>query len=189
MRRELKRVLDDLRELHRALGDDIRRRWRRALPLEEELFDRWERARSLGFGAGASIYQQSYVYGDVQVGEHTWIGPATILDGTGGLTIGDHCSFSAGVQIYTHDTVKWALTGGKAAYEYAPVHIGRCCHIGASAIIVKGVTIGPHSVIGASAFVNRDVPAYSVAVGVPARVIRRVEVTDDAVAFLAPSSR
>jgi bifunctional N-acetylglucosamine-1-phosphate-uridyltransferase/glucosamine-1-phosphate-acetyltransferase GlmU-like protein len=127
----------------------MRIQWARDLPFEELLSDRWERARSLGFGEGTSIYHNSYVYGDVKVGKHTWIGPYTLLDGSGGLTIGDYCSISAGVHIYTHDTVRWALSGGTAAYERAPVSIGNCCHIGAQTVIAKGVTIGDHCVIGA----------------------------------------
>lgn len=151
-------------------------RWQRDLPFEELLFDRWERARSLGFGEGASIYHNSYVYGDVKVGRHTWIGPYTLLDGSGGLTIGDYCSISAGVHIYTHDTVRWALSGGTAAYERAPVRIGNCCHIGAQTVIAKGVTIGDHCVIGACSFVNRDIPPYTIAFGVPCRPAGRVEI-------------
>jgi acetyltransferase-like isoleucine patch superfamily enzyme len=172
----LERLLGDLRELHQALGDRVAARWHRSLPFPDELFDRWERARRLGFGDQTSIYQDSYVYGDVTVGAHTWIGPSTILDGTGGLVIGDYCSISAGVQIYTHDTVRWAVSGGRAPYEHAPVTIRDCCHIGAQSVIGRGVTVGPHAVIGALSFVNADVPPRSVAVGVPARVIGTIEI-------------
>lgn len=179
MRDELERLLKEVQEIHVALREEIRGKWQRSLPFEEELFDRWERARSLGFGEGSSVYQQSYIYGDVKVGANTWIGPLTILDGTGGLTIGDNCSISAGVQIYTHDTVRWALSGGKAKYEYAPVRIESCCHIGAQAVIIKGVTIGDRSIIGALSFVNRNIPPCSVAVGIPARVIGKVEVSGE----------
>jgi hypothetical protein len=56
--------------------------------------------------------------------------PILLLDGTGGLTIGDYCNISAGVQIYTHDTIDWVLSRGKAKYAYAPVKIGDCCHVG-----------------------------------------------------------
>lgn len=87
---------------------------------------------------------------------------------------------------YTHDTVKWALSGGKAEYEYAPVRIGNCCHIGALSVIVKGVTVGDHSVIGAHSLVNRDVPAYTVVVGIPARITGRVEISDDGEVRLVP---
>lgn len=161
------------------LRGEFRQRFQRDLPLDEMLFDRWERAKSLGFGDKTSIYQNSYVYGDVTVGENTWIGPFTLLDGSGGLTIGSACSISAGVQIYSHDTVKWAVSGGKLPYERAPVVIGDACHIGASVVITKGVTIGAHSVIGSCAFVNRDVPPFTVAFGVPCRRRGRVVIAED----------
>lgn len=152
----------------------VRQRWRRDLPFTELLFDRWERAKNLRFGEGSSIYHNSYVFGDVAVGKNTWIGPLTMLDGTGGLTIGDNCSISTGVQIYTHDSVKWAVSGGKCAYDYAPVQVGNCCYIGSGAIIRQGVTIGDHSVVGAMSFVNKDIPPYSVAFGVPCKIRGRV---------------
>lgn len=170
---------EGLRELHSGLLDEARARWQRDLPLDELLFDRWERARALGFGEGTSIYQASYVYGDVRVGRNTWIGPFTLLDGTGGLSIGDNCSISSGVQIYSHDTVKWAVSGGTAPYERSPVEIGDCCYIGSQTVVGKGVTVGAHSVVGACSFVNRDVPPYSVVAGAPCRPLGRVEVAQD----------
>ena len=153
----------------------MRKQWQRDLPFDELVFDRWERAKQLGFGQGASIYHNSYVYGDVAVGQGTWIGPLVVLDGTGGLSIGDHCSISAGVHIYTHDSVKWALTGGKSSYEQAAVTIGHCCYVGAQTVISKGVTIGEHCVVGANSFVNREVPPFSIVAGSPCRRIGRVE--------------
>ena len=60
-----------------------------------------------------------------------------------------------------------------------PTAIGDHCHVGAGAVVAKGVTVGDHSVIGACAFVNRDVPPYTVAAGVPARPIGRVRVDAD----------
>lgn len=173
---ELRRSLQDL---DLSLRDEMRRRWERDLPLQELLSDRWERARGLGFGEGSSIYAESYVYGDVTVGAGTWIGPYTLLDGTGGLRIGRGCDVSAGVQIYTHDTVMRVLSEGRVPIQHHAVSIGDFCHLGAGAIIAKGVNIGDHSVIGAAAFVNRSIPPYSVAAGVPCRIIGRVVVSDD----------
>lgn len=106
-----------------------------------------ERAAKLNFGKGSSIYHSSYVYGDVKVGENTWIGPFTVLDGTGGIEIGSYCSISAGAQIYTHDTVEWALSEGGSPYQYAPVRIGNCCYIGSSTVISKGVRTGDGTVV------------------------------------------
>ena len=168
-----------LSRLIAAEREETRRRWDRDLPLGELFGDRWERARRLGFGEGANIYESAYVYGTVSVGAGTWIGPHVLLDGTGGLTIGAGCHVSAGAQIYSHDTVRKALSDGTAAIERAPVSIGASCHIGPQAVIAKGVTIGDHSVIGACAFVNRDIPPYTVAAGVPFRPIGRVEVDAD----------
>jgi acetyltransferase-like isoleucine patch superfamily enzyme len=170
-----------LRALHEALREQIASRWQRSLPFADELFDRWERAAHLGFGAGTSVYDACLVFGEVRVGAQTWIGPYTILDGSGGLTIGSHCSVSAGVQIYSHDTVARALTGGVAPIERSPVTIGDRCYIGPNAIITRGVTIGQQCVIGASALVNRDVPDRSIVFGTPGQIVGRVEVDGDRV--------
>lgn len=176
-------LLRGLRSLYGELRADVRERWQRDLPLEELLFDRWERARELGFGEGSSIYHSSHVFGDVRVGRDTWIGPFTILDGSGGLTIGDNCSISSGVQIYSHDTVEWAVSGGTLPYRRAPVSIGSCCYLGPGTVVAKGVSVGEHSVVGVGSFVNRDVPPYSIAVGVPCRIAGRVRLEDGAVSL------
>jgi len=176
-------MLRRITELYNQLQDKMRFKWDRDLPLEELLFDRWDRAKHLGFGEGTSIYHNSYVYGAVKVGKNTWIGPFTLLDGGGGLEIGDFCSISAGVQIYTHDTTRWAVSGGKHPYEKAPVKIHDCCHIGATAVIGKGVTVGPHSIVGAGSFVRQDVPPYTIVSGVPARVIGKIKLSGEEVHF------
>lgn len=161
--------IEELRRLYEKLRKDMREKWDRDLPLEELLFDRWERAATLGFGEGSSIYHSSYVYGEVKVGKNTWIGPFTILDGTGGIEIGSYCSISAGVQIYTHDTVDWALSGGTSSYQYAPVRIGNRCYIGPNTVISKGVQIGEGTVVGANSVVLVDIDAGSRVWGCPAK--------------------
>ena len=105
------------------------------------------------------------------MGRHTWIGPNVVLDGSGGgLVIGDHCSVSSGVQVYTHDTVRRSVTLGKALIDYAPTRIGDGVYVGPNCVVAKGVTIGDQAVIGAMSFVNRDVPARKKAWGCPAVV-------------------
>jgi acetyltransferase-like isoleucine patch superfamily enzyme len=158
-------------ELWRRLQAETAQEWQRTLPLADYVVDRWERARRLGFGEGTSVFDSAYVLGRVRVGEHTWIGPFTILDGSGGLEIGSYCSISAGVQIYTHDTVQWALTGGRAPYEHAPTKIGSRCYLGPMTVVAKGVTIGDGCVIGAQSLVLQDIPPGSKAFGTPCRVV------------------
>lgn len=168
-------LLERLRRLHGALAAEMSASWQRDLPLAELIGDRWERAARLGFGEGSSVYDSSYVFGDVRVGRHTWIGPFTLLDGSGGLEIGDYCSISTGVQIYSHDTVDWAVSGGELPSEYAPVRIGSRCYVGPQTVIAKGVTVGAGSIVGACSFVRSDLPPGSIAVGTPARVVGAVE--------------
>ena len=60
-------------------------------------------------------------------------------------------------------------------YQYnMPVHIGKCCWIGAGAIIMPGVTIGDNTVIGAGSVVTKDIPSNVVAVGNPCKVMREI---------------
>jgi acetyltransferase-like isoleucine patch superfamily enzyme len=169
----------DLARLYELEDRRSREQWNRSLPVVEAATDRWRRATSLGFGAGTSIYHLSYVYGDVSVGENTWIGPYTLLDGSGGLRIGSYCSISAGVHIYSHNTVKWAVSAGNAPYEREATEIGDCCFLGPFSVVAMGVTVAPHCVVGAHSFVNRDVPEYSIVAGTPARIIGTIELLAD----------
>lgn len=167
---EYKELYVNFLNLYDRLNQFFQKKWNRSLPLADYFVDRWERAKLLGFGEGTSIYDSSVVLGDVQIGKNTWVGPFTVLDGSGGLKIGSNCSISSGVQIYTHDSIQWAVTGGKAEYEKAPTQIGNNCYIGPNTIIAKGVTIGDGTVIGANSLVLENVPANVKAFGNPAKV-------------------
>lgn len=168
-------LLESLREVYRAQDRLMRERFQRSLPFQDSIIDRWERARLLGFEENASIYNSAIVYGDVRVGRNSWIGPYVVLDGTGGgVTIGEFCSISAGVHIYTHDTVEWALSGGRSEARRARVAIGDRCYVGSQSVIKAGVTIASHCVVAANSFVNRDVPERCIVGGSPARRIGAV---------------
>ncbi|MEO6988190.1 MAG: acyltransferase [Aquihabitans sp.] len=171
-----------IKAFYEVADDEMRARWARSLPVAEVVLDRWERAERLGFGPGASIYNSALVYGDVSVGERSWIGPNVVLDGSGGgLSIGSWCSISAGVQIYTHDTVAWSLSAGASDRVTKPVSIGDRCHIGAGAVVAPGVAIGDGCVVGAQSFVKSDVPDGVVVAGSPARALGIVAGTGTAV--------
>ena len=166
-------LIAQLKGLWKQRQKEVDIRFKRSLPFADYIVDRWEKAESLGFEEGVSIYDSVLVIGDVKVGKDTWIGPFVVLDGSAGLEIGSNCSISAGVQIYSHDTVNWAITGGSSDFEYAKTWVGNNCYIGPNAIVSKGVSIGDGCIIGANSLVLSDIPPHSKVVGSPARIIGR----------------
>lgn len=116
----------------------------------------------------------AWFVGTPTIGEGCWIGAFTVLDGSGGLTIGRGCDISAGAQIYTHSTVRRVLSArGYPDVDRAPTSIGDHCHIGAGAVILMGARVGNRCIVGAGAVVAQfmEVPDDSVVVGVPARIL------------------
>lgn len=170
----LEQLLNNLRDLWRARRREVDAKYHRTLPLADYVVDRWEKARELGFGEGTSIYDSVLVLGEVEVGHDTWIGPFVVLDGSGGLRIGSNCSISAGVQIYSHDTVAWAVSGGVEKVHRASTRIGNNCYLGPNTIVAKGVTIADGCIVGANSLVLCDLPTGVKAFGTPCRVVGTV---------------
>jgi UDP-3-O-[3-hydroxymyristoyl] glucosamine N-acyltransferase len=103
-----------IREFLRILAVRKKRKFDRKVSIGDRLTEREDNAAAYGFGEGTTMYDNVLVRGDVNVGRNTWIGPGCILDGSGGdLRIGDWCSISAGVQIYTHHTVNRSISSGR----------------------------------------------------------------------------
>lgn len=122
--------------------------------------------------------EHAWILGEPEIGKDVWIGAFTVIDGSGGLKIGDGCDISCGVHIYTHSTVKRCVSERKHPdVDRSPVEIGEHVFLGANAVILKGSKIGHHSVVGAGSLVleNTVVPPYSVVAGSPARVVRTGE--------------
>lgn len=165
-------MIEELRALQKRLQAEKRKAFNRRVSLGDLVTERTDNAREMGFGEGTTCYDNVLILGDVRVGRMTWIGPNVILDGSGGpLTIGDYCSISAGVQIYTHNTVEWSTSLGEKPVAKAPTRIGDGVYLGPNSIIAMGVTIGDKAVIGALSLVNGDIPAGARAWGTPARVV------------------
>lgn len=160
-----------VREFLYALSVRKKEALNRRVSVGDLLTERGDNAAMYGFGEGTTMYDNVLVLGEVKVGRKTWIGPNCILDGSGGdLEIGDFCSISSGVQIYTHNTVKRSISLGVEPIEYASTKIGHGVYIGPNAVIQMGVSIGDKAIIGANSFVNRDVPSNSKAFGSPAKI-------------------
>ncbi|WP_106849006.1 DapH/DapD/GlmU-related protein [Blastococcus sp. Marseille-P5729] len=127
----------------------------------------------------------AWISGDPVIGDGTWIGAFTVIDGSGGLKIGKGCDVSCGAQIYTHASTKRCVSG--RAYntvDRAPTQIGDYVFVGANAVIQMGVTVGDRAVISAGAVVAKDVPANTLVSGIPAEARAHVVVEDGRVTFV-----
>jgi acetyltransferase-like isoleucine patch superfamily enzyme len=157
--------------------------YKRHVSVGDLFFDRWDTAKFYGFGEGTSCYNNVLILGNVKVGKNTWIGPNVVLDGSGDLSIGDYVSVSAGVQIYTHNSVDWSTSLGKSDLKKKPTKIGSGVYICPNAVIEMGVNVGDGAIIGAMSFVNKDIPAGGKYVGIPAAPVpvpvRQKNVGDD----------
>ena len=112
--------------------------------------------------------------------------------------IGDHVRIDAGHAdlIFLEDNVH--LTGGcrllchqrdisqycvgddssKLKYRLAPIHLKKGCLIGMETFIMPGVTVGEGAIVGAGSLVTKDIPAWTIATGRPARVVKKIPVRE-----------
>ncbi len=112
-------------------------------------------------------------YKQLEVGDDCYFGRELFLDLQDKIVIEDHVTVSHRVMILTHtDAGTSPLKDEFIATDQAPVIIRRGAYIGANVTVLQGVEIGESSVVGAGAVVTRSVPPASVAVGVPARIIK-----------------
>jgi acetyltransferase-like isoleucine patch superfamily enzyme len=107
------------------------------------------------------------------VGDDTYIGPRSVLGAGGGITIGRHVTFGAGVQLLAenHEFRDPVATIQDQGITRAGIVVEDDVWMGNSVIVLDGVRIGRGAVIGAASVVTRDVAPFAVAVGNPARQI------------------
>ena len=138
-------------------------------------------------GAGVRLSGKStFAFGNrfcdeptITLGEGTFVGHDCSLRASASVTLGTHCLLAGGVTITDFDghplDALCRRAGEPTPSEgIRPVVIGDDVWIGKGAIVLKGVTIGPRSVVGAGAVVVRDVPQDCVVAGNPARVVKRL---------------
>lgn len=114
---------------------------------------------------GVNINGSLHLYGRVEWSTEPWI-----------ITLGNNVHITDGVKFLTHDGGTLLFRDRVPDLEITkPIVVGDNVYIGNNTIILPGVTIGSNVVIGAGAIVSRDIPDNSVAVGVPARVIKTAE--------------
>jgi acetyltransferase-like isoleucine patch superfamily enzyme len=114
----------------------------------------------------------------VRIGQGTFLNMGVMVAAQQLVEIGDHCMLANGCFVsdasHRYDDpdrpITWQGFQSKGA-----TRIGDNCWLGANVVVTSGVTIGARCVIGANSVVTRDVPAFSIAAGAPARVLRPVE--------------
>ncbi len=127
-----------------------------------------------------AIIRPSNIYGGaigagLKVGDHSNIGPFAYIGCSGFISIGNNVMISPRVSIYAENHVfdNPEILMKEQGVTQAPVIIEDDCWIASNSIILAGVTIGKGSVIAAGSVVTKDIPPYSVAAGVPAKVIKQ----------------
>lgn len=118
---------------------------------------------------------------NIRVADNVFAWHYTILDGTGGLEIGEGTQIGAWVGLFTHSShIAIRIYGNhyqevpeaeKVGFKVAPVRIGKYVFIGAGAKVLPGVTIGDGALVSAGSIVIRDVEAFAIVSGNPAEVI------------------
>ena len=135
---------------------------------------------SVTIGSGVTITQRVYLDtegddGYINIGNDVYIGTGTSLFGHHGLEIGDNSLLAQNISLtpYSHifeDPDRPIIAQGGHTRK---VTIGRDCYIGMNVTILYSADIGDGSVVGSGTVVVKPIPPYSVAVGNPARVIRK----------------
>lgn len=129
---------------------------------------------------GANVYVghrtilKGYHLNELVIGDGVWIGQNCFFHSAGGIRIGANVGIGPNVSILTssHREEGRAVPILHSDLALAPVVVEDDCDIGLGAIILPGVVIGRGAQIGAGAVVTRDIPAFAIAAGVPARVLR-----------------
>jgi acetyltransferase-like isoleucine patch superfamily enzyme len=113
----------------------------------------------------------------IVIGSGTFLNIAVMVASMDLVEIGDHCMFANGCFV-TDSSHRFDDPDAPVTWQgftsKGPTRIGDNVWCGAGVVVTTGVTIGERSVIGANSVVTTDIPAFSVAAGVPARVIRQI---------------
>ncbi|MDT7537998.1 MAG: hypothetical protein QOI82_1583 [Actinomycetota bacterium] len=114
-------------------------------------------------------------HGSLSIGPRTIVGHHCTIAANESISIGRDCLIAELVSIRDHDHAsdRLDIPIRDQGHVSAPVTIGDGVWLGSHVVVTRGVTIGEHTIVGAGAVVTSDLPAYVVAAGVPARVIKR----------------
>jgi acetyltransferase-like isoleucine patch superfamily enzyme len=159
--------------------------------LRREAFVRWPvhgnvlealRERRLEIGAGALLEPGVWITAPdrarVRIGAGTFLNMGVMVAAERLVEIGEHCMLANGCFVtdssHRYDDPELPVPW-QGFVSKGPTRIGDNCWLGTNVVVTSGVTIGERCVIGAGSIVTRDLPPFSVAAGVPAKVLRKID--------------
>lgn len=105
---------------------------------------------------------------ELKIGDRVFLNNFCSINCLKSIEIGENTIFGEGVKIYDHNhdysVQKEELHVNPKEFTYGPVKIGKNCWLGSNVLVLKGVSIGDNSIIGAGCIIHKDVPANSVIV-------------------------
>jgi acetyltransferase-like isoleucine patch superfamily enzyme len=122
---------------------------------------------------GAGVYLQGRFDGRCVIGDNVWIGPGAYFDARD-IVLERYVGWGPGAKVLgsAHTGIPVDVPIVQTDLEIKPVRVEAEADIGTNAVLLPGVTVGKGSIVGAGAVVTRDVPAFAVVAGVPAKFLR-----------------
>ncbi len=161
--------------LRRALWRAVARRLGQGVRIEPGVGCKHPEIFEIGDGVfiGAQAYLQGRHDGTLRIGDRVWIGPQAYFDARA-LVIEDDVGWGPGAKVLgsAHTGLPIDVPIIQTDLEIKPVRIEAEADIGVNAVILPGVTVGRGSIVAAGAVVTKDVPAYGIVTGVPAKLLR-----------------
>lgn len=132
-------------------------------------------------GANCDIGSNILIHGarsdfrNLRIGNGCHIGKETVFDLRAPIVIEDFVTISLRTTIITHISVGKSYLSKRYPRKALPVRIKNNVYIGVNSTVLKGVTIGEGSLVGAASLVLQDVPEHTVVAGVPAKVVKNLK--------------
>lgn len=119
------------------------------------------------------------------VGKDVFVGDSVKIDAGHSdlIFIEDHVHIAGGTRLLCHQRILTDYCIGddyaKLGYKLAPIHLKKGCLVGMESFVMPGVTIGEGAIVGAGSLVTKDIPAWTIATGRPAKVVKQIPMREN----------